>query len=275
MFRSSLITRREEKQSCLYEEGGRCHDNTYEGNAENSDESWLFQVKLLARLIQLNSLACRRVLFEMLRCGARRRLRESQKAHRKTLWHKMRKTRTVVIASERKSAGAAFFSKECWGCAQVLCFFSRLVHQKQLEKMTKALVSWKIHSFLNVSDVDFGYLDILHVKFKTETELHPSSFCCLDEFKSFLKRLPSTHFLPIGSVHLLWGSDWDLQARYRLLQTSLEIQQLKIQHTARKLFGLSIRCHHNPNHQMPRERWVAGWPLLSLNSQVLQNPTWK
>lgn len=80
-----------------------------------------------------------------------------------------------------------------------------------------------------------------------------------DEFKSFLKRLPSTHFLPIGSVHLLWGSDWDLQARYRLLQSSLEVQRLKIQRTARKLFGLSIRCHHNPNHQMPRERSVMQW----------------
>ncbi|KAA8584526.1 hypothetical protein FQN60_008311, partial [Etheostoma spectabile] len=80
-----------------------------------------------------------------------------------------------------------------------------------------------------------------------------------DEFKSFLKRLPATHFLPISSVHLLWGSDWDLQARYRLLQSSLEIQRLKIQRTARKLFGLSIRCHHNPNHQMPRERSVMQW----------------
>ncbi|KAL4004672.1 polycystin 1L2 [Sarotherodon galilaeus] len=80
-----------------------------------------------------------------------------------------------------------------------------------------------------------------------------------DEFKSFLKRLPSTHFLPISSVHLLWGSDWDLQARYRLLQSSLEVQRLKIQRTARKLFSLSIRCHHNPNHQMPRERSVMQW----------------
>ncbi|XP_061150066.1 BMP/retinoic acid-inducible neural-specific protein 1 [Syngnathus typhle] len=80
-----------------------------------------------------------------------------------------------------------------------------------------------------------------------------------DEFKSFLKRLPSTHFLPINSVHLLWGSDWDLQARYRLLQSSLEVQRIKIQRTARKLFGLSIRCHHNPNHQMPRERSVMQW----------------
>lgn len=80
-----------------------------------------------------------------------------------------------------------------------------------------------------------------------------------DEFKSFLKRLPSTHFLPISSVHLLWGSDWDLQARYRLLQGSLEIQRLKIHRTARKLFSLSIRCHHNPNHQTPRERSVMQW----------------
>lgn len=91
---------------------------------------------------------------------------------------------------------------------------------------------------------------------------HPS-----DEFKSFLKRLPSTHFLPISSVHLLWGSDWDLQARYRLLQSSLEIQRLKIQRTARKLFSLSIRCHHNPNHQMPRERWVETQPWCGFGQE--------
>ncbi|TRY60795.1 hypothetical protein DNTS_033328, partial [Danionella cerebrum] len=82
-----------------------------------------------------------------------------------------------------------------------------------------------------------------------------------DEFKSFLKRLPATHFLPVSSVHLLWGSDWDLQNRYRLLQSSLEAQRLKIQHTARKLFGLSVRCHHNPNHQMPRERYKTHFKL--------------
>uniref|UniRef100_A0A672RKE5 BMP/retinoic acid-inducible neural-specific protein 1 n=1 Tax=Sinocyclocheilus grahami TaxID=75366 RepID=A0A672RKE5_SINGR len=86
-----------------------------------------------------------------------------------------------------------------------------------------------------------------------------SDFENSDEFKSFLKRLPATHFLPVSSVHLLWGSDWDLQNRYRLLQSSLEAQRLKIQRTARKLFGLSIRCHHNPNHQMPRERSVLQW----------------
>lgn len=92
----------------------------------------------------------------------------------------------------------------------------------------------------------------------------PVSLCpsLLDEFKSFLKRLPATHFLPVSSVHLLWGSDWDLQNRYRLLQSSLEAQRVKIQRTARKLFGLSIRCHHNPNHQMPRERWET-WCSLT------------
>ncbi|KAG2470029.1 BRNP1 protein, partial [Polypterus senegalus] len=80
-----------------------------------------------------------------------------------------------------------------------------------------------------------------------------------DEFKSFLKRLPSTHFLPISSVHQLWGNDWDLQARYRLLQSSMETHKMKMLRTARKLFGLSIRCHHNPNHQMPRERSILQW----------------
>ena len=76
----------------------------------------------------------------------------------------------------------------------------------------------------------------------------------LDEFKSFMKRLPSNHFLTIGSIHQHWGNDWDLQNRYKLLQSAMEAQRQKIQRTARKLFGLSVRCRHNPNHQLPRER---------------------
>lgn len=39
MLRSSLITRREEKQSCLFEERGGRRDNAREGNEENSDTS--------------------------------------------------------------------------------------------------------------------------------------------------------------------------------------------------------------------------------------------
>ena len=69
-----------------------------------------------------------------------------------------------------------------------------------------------------------------------------------------LKRLPSNHFLTIGSIHQHWGNDWDLQNRYKLLQSAMEAQRQKIQRTARKLFGLSVRCRHNPNHQLPRER---------------------
>lgn len=69
-----------------------------------------------------------------------------------------------------------------------------------------------------------------------------------------MKRLPSNHFLTIGSIHQHWGNDWDLQNRYKLLQSATEAQRQKIQRTARKLFGLSIRCRHNPNHQLPRER---------------------
>lgn len=77
-----------------------------------------------------------------------------------------------------------------------------------------------------------------------------------------MKRLPSNHFLTIGSIHQHWGNDWDLQNRYKLLQSSLEAQRQKIQRTARKLFGLSVRCRHNPNHQLPRERYLH--PSLGL-----------
>ncbi|XP_073429222.1 BMP/retinoic acid-inducible neural-specific protein 1 isoform X1 [Dendrobates tinctorius] len=80
-----------------------------------------------------------------------------------------------------------------------------------------------------------------------------------DEFKSFMRRLPNSHFLSIGAIHQHWGNDWELQNRYKLLQGSLEIQRQKMQHTARKLFGLSLRCRHNPNHQLPRERSIQQW----------------
>ncbi|XP_034871849.1 BMP/retinoic acid-inducible neural-specific protein 1 isoform X2 [Mirounga angustirostris] len=88
----------------------------------------------------------------------------------------------------------------------------------------------------------------------TESKLHLQ-----DEFKSFMKRLPSNHFLTIGSIHQHWGNDWDLQNRYKLLQSTTEAQRQKIQRTARKLFGLSVRCRHNPNHQLPRERTIQQW----------------
>ncbi|XP_077139567.1 BMP/retinoic acid-inducible neural-specific protein 1 isoform X2 [Ranitomeya variabilis] len=88
----------------------------------------------------------------------------------------------------------------------------------------------------------------------TESKLHLQ-----DEFKSFMRRLPNSHFLSIGAIHQHWGNDWELQNRYKLLQGSLEIQRQKMQHTARKLFGLSLRCRHNPNHQLPRERSIQQW----------------
>ncbi|XP_073456797.1 BMP/retinoic acid-inducible neural-specific protein 1 isoform X2 [Aquarana catesbeiana] len=88
----------------------------------------------------------------------------------------------------------------------------------------------------------------------TESKLHLQ-----DEFKSFMRRLPSSHFLSIGAIHQHWGNDWELQSRYKLLQNSLDVQRQKMQHTARKLFSLSLRCKHNPNHQLPRERTIQQW----------------
>ncbi|XP_068104202.1 BMP/retinoic acid-inducible neural-specific protein 1 isoform X2 [Hyperolius riggenbachi] len=88
----------------------------------------------------------------------------------------------------------------------------------------------------------------------TESKLHLQ-----DEFKSFMRRLPSSHFLSIGAIHQHWGNDWELQSRYKLLQNSLDVQRQKMQNTARKLFSLSLRCRHNPNHQLPRERTIQQW----------------
>ncbi|XP_051974522.1 BMP/retinoic acid-inducible neural-specific protein 1-like [Xyrauchen texanus] len=111
----------------------------------------------------------------------------------------------------------------------------------------------------NCPTTDLQIMENMLIGMAETWEASYNDFESSDEFKSFLKRLPATHFLPVSSVHLLWGSDWDLQNRYRLLHSSLEVQRLKIQRMARKLFGLSIRCHHNPNHQTPRERSVLQW----------------
>ncbi|EGV98980.1 Deleted in bladder cancer protein 1-like [Cricetulus griseus] len=80
-----------------------------------------------------------------------------------------------------------------------------------------------------------------------------------DEFKSFMKRLPSNHFLTIDSIHQHWGNDWDLQSCYKLLESATEAERQKIQRAARKLFGLSVCCCHNPHHQLPRERTIQQW----------------
>lgn len=106
------------------------------------------------------------------------------------------------------------------------------------------------HYWLIYSEYSFC-LFVLQYYFSTKWIF---SYTFTDEFKSFMRRLPNSHFLSIGAIHQHWGNDWELQNRYKLLQSSLEIQRQKMQHTARKLFGLSLRCRHNPNHQLPRER---------------------
>ncbi|XP_035383485.1 LOW QUALITY PROTEIN: BMP/retinoic acid-inducible neural-specific protein 1 [Electrophorus electricus] len=91
-----------------------------------------------------------------------------------------------------------------------------------------------------------------------------------DEFKVVLEACPPAHFLPVSSVHLLWGSDWDLQARYRLLQSSLEAQRFKIQRTARKLFSLSVRCHHKPQPIRCLERGGFSAPAIPSKGNGLE-----
>ncbi|KAF3849032.1 hypothetical protein F7725_015529 [Dissostichus mawsoni] len=69
----------------------------------------------------------------------------------------------------------------------------------------------------------------------------------------------STHFLPISSVHLLWGSDWDLQARYRLLQVPWRSSGSRSSALPASSLASASVVTTNPNHQMPRERSVMQW----------------
>ncbi|XP_014831789.1 PREDICTED: BMP/retinoic acid-inducible neural-specific protein 3-like, partial [Poecilia mexicana] len=104
---------------------------------------------------------------------------------------------------------------------------------------------------------------------------HLISFCCLifffffalpvslvfpsDEFKAFLKRLPTDRFLNVSTVAKFWSADLPLQKRYAQLEASTVLVLGKAQKIVRKLFTLSKRCPKQARISLPRERPVGFW----------------
>ena len=75
-----------------------------------------------------------------------------------------------------------------------------------------------------------------------------------DEFKAFLKRLPSDRFMNVSMIAKLWSTDLSLQKRYAQLESSTALVLGKAQKIIRKLFTLSKRCPKQPRISLPRER---------------------
>ncbi|XP_043989077.1 BMP/retinoic acid-inducible neural-specific protein 2 [Gambusia affinis] len=80
-----------------------------------------------------------------------------------------------------------------------------------------------------------------------------------DEFKAFLKRLPTDRFLNVSTVAKFWSADLPLQKRYAQLEASTVLVSGKAQKIARKLFTLSKRCPKQARISLPRERPVGFW----------------
>uniref|UniRef100_A0A3Q2Q670 Bone morphogenetic protein/retinoic acid inducible neural-specific 2 n=1 Tax=Fundulus heteroclitus TaxID=8078 RepID=A0A3Q2Q670_FUNHE len=80
-----------------------------------------------------------------------------------------------------------------------------------------------------------------------------------DEFKAFLKRLPTDRFLNVSTIGKFWSSDLSLQKRYAQLEASTAVISGKAQKIVRKLFTLSKRCPKQPRISLPRERPVGFW----------------
>lgn len=75
-----------------------------------------------------------------------------------------------------------------------------------------------------------------------------------DEFKAFLKRLPTDRFLNVSIIAKFWSADLSLQKRYTQLESSTSLVLGKAQKIVRKLFTLSKRCPKQPDISLPRER---------------------
>ncbi|XP_021445188.1 BMP/retinoic acid-inducible neural-specific protein 3 [Oncorhynchus mykiss] len=80
-----------------------------------------------------------------------------------------------------------------------------------------------------------------------------------DEFKAFMKKLPTDRFLNTSMVFKFWATDAALQKRYSQLEISTNLVLGKAQKIVRKLFTLSKRCPKLPRISLSRERTPGFW----------------
>ncbi|KAM6948740.1 BMP/retinoic acid-inducible neural-specific protein 2, partial [Aplochiton taeniatus] len=96
-------------------------------------------------------------------------------------------------------------------------------------------------------------------KSKESWEAFNGDFMESDEFKVFLKRLPTDRFLNVSAIFKFWAGDAPLQKRFGVLEVSSAFVLAKAQKIVRKLFTLSKRCPKQPRISLPRERTPRFW----------------
>ncbi|KAM8822286.1 LOW QUALITY PROTEIN: BMP/retinoic acid-inducible neural-specific protein 3-like, partial [Synchiropus picturatus] len=88
-----------------------------------------------------------------------------------------------------------------------------------------------------------------------------------DEFKSFQRRLPQSHFLNSSVLRDLWDTDLPLQRRFLQLESSSQTLSRRARRLLHRLFSLSKRCRRQPRAPLLRERPRSYW--LSLLQSLL------
>ncbi|KAK1163971.1 BMP/retinoic acid-inducible neural-specific protein 3-like [Acipenser oxyrinchus oxyrinchus] len=80
-----------------------------------------------------------------------------------------------------------------------------------------------------------------------------------DEFKLFVKRLPTFYALNTSAIQHLWKMDSSIPHRYKQLESGLSLLLKKAQTNINRLFRLSKRCRMQPKLVMLRERSLKYW----------------
>ncbi|XP_061427603.1 BMP/retinoic acid-inducible neural-specific protein 1-like [Lethenteron reissneri] len=80
-----------------------------------------------------------------------------------------------------------------------------------------------------------------------------------EEFRAFVRRLPSGRFLSRSELYQLWASERDLQLQYGRVRVYAAGVRARAERTARRIYSLSRTCDSNPTVQMPAERPLSVW----------------
>uniref|UniRef100_S4R657 BMP/retinoic acid inducible neural specific 2 n=1 Tax=Petromyzon marinus TaxID=7757 RepID=S4R657_PETMA len=80
-----------------------------------------------------------------------------------------------------------------------------------------------------------------------------------EEFRAFVRRLPSSRFLSRSELYQLWASERELQLQYGRVRVYAAGVRARAERTARRIYSLSRTCDSNPTVQMPAERPLSVW----------------
>ncbi|MBN3302195.1 BMP/retinoic acid-inducible neural-specific protein 3 [Amia ocellicauda] len=80
-----------------------------------------------------------------------------------------------------------------------------------------------------------------------------------DEFKMFVRKLPTFYALNTSAIQHFWKMDPNIQHRYKQLEASTSLLLSKAQRVVNRLFSLIKRCRTQPKVTVPKERSLNYW----------------